>query len=58
MSTYTIAPFGVQGFSTGGISICMSTVLIGVPVLTVALTIARVSLLKEFSFEEFNTLLY
>ena len=27
----------------------MSTVLIGVPVLTVALTIARVSLLEEFS---------
>jgi hypothetical protein len=55
---YTIAPSGVQGFSTGDTSICMSTVLIGVPVLTVALTIARVSLLKEFSFEEFNTLLY
>jgi hypothetical protein len=44
VSTYTIAPFGVQGFSTGDISICMSTVLIGVPVLTVVLTIARVSL--------------
>ena len=58
MSIYTIALFGVQGFSTGDASICMSTVLIGVPVLTVALTIARVSLLKEFSFEEFNTLLY
>ncbi len=53
-----ISPFGVQGFSTGDTSICISTVLISVPVLTVALTIARVSLLKEFSFEEFSTLLY
>jgi uncharacterized membrane protein (DUF2068 family) len=53
-----IAPFGVQGFSTGDTSTRMSTVLINVPVLTVVLTIARISLLKEFSFEEFNTLLY
>jgi len=58
VSTYTIAPFGIQGFSSGDTSICMSTVLISVPVLTVVLTIARISLLKEFSFEEFNTLLY
>ena len=58
MSTYTIAPFGVQGFSTGDTSTCMSTVLISVPVLTIVLMIACVSLLKEFSFEEFNTLLY
>jgi hypothetical protein len=51
VSTYTIAPFGVQGFSTGDTSICMSTVLISVPVLTVVLTIARVSLVKEFSLK-------
>ncbi len=33
MSTFTIAPFGVQGFSTGDTSTCVYTVLISVPFL-------------------------
>ncbi len=55
---HMITPFGVQGFSTGDTSICMSTVLMGVPVLTDVLTIARVCLPEKFSLEECNTLLY